>query len=745
MIRKLLLPSMLVGLVVSSAACAAPWTTPTPIVIVVTATPGPMSPPAQSTGSPSPTPSATPQATATSQPNKVAMVGAEMLNVRLGPGTGYPVISTVRGGSFLQVVAQDSAGGWLLVWLPDGTEGWVNRSYTDFLGVVAAAPTPHSLPTATPTPIRGGWLGEYYANLTLVGEPQLTRYDPAVRFNWGYAAPSAEMPVDNFSVRWSRFLYLTGGAYRFSVQCDDAVRIWLEGELIIDRWHDASGATYSAERTLTSGQHALRIEFYEARGAASIQFWWERISQFPHWRGEYFSNATLQGVPVLERNDEGIDFDWSGGAPAPGLPGDGFSARWTRSLTLNEGSYRFHALVDDGLRLYVDGYLILDGWQDGSQREITADHKLAAGIHSLRVEYYERRGEARVRVWWEQLSAYPDWRGEYWSNRNLAGSPVLVRNDAAIDFNWGQASPALGLPADGFSARWVRTLHFDAATYRFHVLVDDGVRLWVGDQLLIDQWRDGSQRELVAEQAIAWGAHTVQVQYYEHANDALIRVWWEVAPSPSYADWKGQYWTNPALSGSPALVRNDTAIDFNWGTGSPGPGLPADGFSSRWSRWVEFQAGAYRLYAQADDGIRCYLDGSLVVDEWHDSAGDGVYMVDLVLSGPRRLVVEYFERSGGAMARFWWKRTGPVPTLTPTTTPTSPKPSPTMTATPTTVPTVTPTPTGTPTSAPTMTPTPTATPTPTETETPTPTPTGTETPTPTETETPTPTSTPGVQ
>jgi hypothetical protein len=525
------------------------------------------------------------------------------------------------------------------------------------------------------------------------------------------------MPVDNFSVRWSRWLYLAGGPYRFNVRCDDGIRVWLDGELIIDRWQAASSVTHSAERTLASGNHALRVEYYEARGAASILFWWERVSSFRQWRGEYFSNVSLQGAPALERNDPAIDFDWHQGAPAPGLPTDGFSARWTRTLPFSEGLYRFHAVVDDGIRIYSDGYLLIDGWQDGSLRTITADHKLAAGNHSIRVEYYERSGEALVRVWWEQLSAYPDWRGEYWSNRSLAGSAVLVRNDAAIDFNWGQGSPALGVVADNFSARWERSLHFDAGTYRFHAVVDDGVRLWVDGELLIDGWYDGSRRELVAERAIAWGAHTVQVQYYEHADEALIRVWWEVVPSPSYPDWKGEYWANPDLSGTPDLVRNDGAIDFNWGTGAPALGLPTDDFSSRWSRWVDFQAGAYRLYAQADDGIRCYLDGSLVLDEWHDSVADEVYMVDLVLSGPRRLIVEYFERSGGALARFWWRRTGPVPTPTPTVTPTPSDSAPTMTPTPpedTPAKTAAPTPTSSPT--PTDTPTETATPTATETQ-----------------------------
>ncbi|MBC8448822.1 MAG: SH3 domain-containing protein [Chloroflexi bacterium] len=705
--RRLSLLSLLLPVGLFLAGCITFTATPTPIVIVVTATPEPTSAPTLAV-------TATPEPTGAGQPTSVAMVVGEALNVRRGPGTNYPVVTTVSGGSFLVVVGQDSTGGWLLVWLPDGVEGWVNRTFTDFRGTVPVSSTLPPLPTATPAPVPAAWRGEYFNNLSLVGVPVLVRNDTAVSFDWGYASPAADLPMDRFSVRWSRTLSFAGGSYRFYARSDDGVRVWLDGELIVDQWRDASGATYSAERALKAGEHALRIEYYEAAGVAQIQFWWERLSDFPQWRGEYFANVNLEGTPLLERNDPVIDFNWAHDAPSARLPVDGFSARWTRTLAFSEGLYRFRAVVDDGLRLYVDGYLVLDGWRDGSRREMSAEHKLSAGNHSLRLEYYDRSGEALIQLGWEKVTTYPDWRGEYWNNRGLEGTPVLTRNDATVDFNWGLGAPAVGIPADNFSARWTRPLYFDAATYRFHVLVDDGVRLWVDDRLIIDEWRDGSRREVVAEQALAQGAHTVQVQYYDRVGEALIRLWWEKVPAPSFTDWKGEYWANRELSGHPLLARNDVGIDFDWQTGAPAPGLPADGFSARWSRWVDLETGLYRFYALADDGIRCYLDGSLILDEWHDSVGDEVYVFDLVLAGPRRLVVEYYEQTGGAQVKFWWKWVGAPPSPTPTATPTPAQ----ATATPTRVPTRTPTPTATPTSAPTLTPTPTVTPTDTPTVTP---------------------------
>jgi hypothetical protein len=157
------------------------------------------------------------------------------------------------------------------------------------------------------------------------------------------------------------------------------------------------------------------------------------------------------------------------------------------------------------------------------------------------------------------------------------------------------------------------------------------------------------------------------------------------------------------LQGDPSLVRNDRNIDFRWGTGPPAAGLPADNFSARWSRQVTFKPGVYRFSSQADDGIRFYLDGNLVLDEWHDSSGEKTYRVEKPLSGSHRLMVDYYESGGQALVKFEWKRVSDLPTATPT---------------PTSTPTVEPTPTAT------------ATPEPTPTETPTPEPTPTETPTP---------------
>jgi hypothetical protein len=370
------------------------------------------------------------------------------------------------------------------------------------------------------------------------------------------------------------------------------------------------------------------------------------------WRGEYYGNPDLAGNPTLVRNDVAIDFDWQG-APADGLPADGFSVRWTRVFSFEAGPYRFHAVVDDGVRLWVDDHLVLDEWRDGGQREVIGDWTVLAGNHTVRIEFYDRAGRATIHAWWDKNSSiYPDWEGQYWANADLSGAPVLVQNEGAIDFNWGTGSIAGGMPTDNFSARWMRIASFDAGTYRFHVVMDDAARMWVDNNLIVDSWRDGAAREVTADVTMTSGPHLLRVEYYERGGEAQIHAWWEKlsagpTPSPSppptpgaSAVWRGRYWANMDFRGQPKLVRNSKAIDFDWGTGAPAPEMPADHFSIRWERSMSFAPGTYVFHAQADNGVRFYLDGSLLLDEWY-SSGKDVYDVDAALDGPHTLVVEY--------------------------------------------------------------------------------------------------------
>jgi hypothetical protein len=370
------------------------------------------------------------------------------------------------------------------------------------------------------------------------------------------------------------------------------------------------------------------------------------------WRGEYYSNIDLVGTPVV-RDDAQVNFNWGTSSPIAGIPADYFSARWTRQLDFSAGTYLFHVRVDDGTRLWVDGRLVIDEWHNATFQTYTAQVTLTGGTHAIRLEMFERTGLASIVLWWEQAQSYPQWRGEYFNNTNLIGSPVVVRNDSDVNFNWGAGAPARRLPADNFSVRWTRQLYFAAGTYRFTVDVDDGARLWVDGRLLINQWHDGIA-SYSANVSLTEGAHTIRLEVYEHLGGAMARLSWAV--SNRYPDWMGSYFNNPNLQGNPVLVRNDKKIDFRWGKAAPVSGLPVNSFSVRWARWAEFDQGVYEFCAVSDDGVRVFLDGRLIINEWHDSSGD-TYCANVAVSRDTHKVrVDYYDHLERATIRVWWDK-----------------------------------------------------------------------------------------
>nr|MBC7244024.1 hypothetical protein [Chloroflexota bacterium] len=267
-------------------------------------------------------------------------------------------------------------------------------------------------PTHAPTKPISAWRGEYYNNTAFSGIPTVTRSDPVIDFQWQNGSPAEGLPADQFAVRWTGAWSFEAGTYRFYAQVDDGVRLWLDAHLIIDRWHESTGALYSADAYLSTGSHAVRVEYFDAWDNAYARVWWEYRGPniavaAPDWKAEYYDNMTLSGTPFLVLNERAIDFDWGAGAPATGMNTDHFSARWTRTISLDTGTYRFYALSDDGVQLWIDDTIVIDHWMDGAAQTYVGDLHLLQGSHTIRVHYYENAGQAVIKVWWELLPATP--------------------------------------------------------------------------------------------------------------------------------------------------------------------------------------------------------------------------------------------------------------------------------------------------------------------------------------------------
>lgn len=251
------------------------------------------------------------------------------------------------------------------------------------------------------------------------------------------------------------------------------------------------------------------------------------------------------------------------------------------------------------------------------------------------------------------------WRGEYYNNLNLAGEPILVRDDLTLEFNWGSGSPDPNLPADNFSVRWSRPFEFaEEGDYRFWADVDDGVKLYLDGWLIIDEWNTNPYVLHSGSFAgIKPGVHTLMVEFFEAGGDAHIKVWFEKTVV-STGKWVGEYYNNPDFRGPPFLIREDDDIDFDWGDDEPASGMPDDNFSVRWQRVVVLEAADYDFEATIaeEDRVKIYLDDWPILEEDSDDGGTATGSFNDVGAGIHTIRVEYQDFSDDARIEVDWER-----------------------------------------------------------------------------------------
>jgi beta-glucosidase len=124
---------------------------------------------------------------------------------------------------------------------------------------------------------------------------------------------------------------------------------------------------------------------------------------------------------------------------------------------------------------------------------------------------------------------------------------------------------------------------------------------------------------------------------------------------------RGEYFDNNALGGSPRLVRTDPRVDFGWTLNAPGPGIPFDWYSVRWTGRLTVPAeGVRTLGVEGNDGYRLYLDGTLLIDDWAKrSYGSRLVPVALGPGSSHELRLEFFESTGNARVKLVWDANAP--------------------------------------------------------------------------------------
>lgn len=132
------------------------------------------------------------------------------------------------------------------------------------------------------------------------------------------------------------------------------------------------------------------------------------------------------------------------------------------------------------------------------------------------------------------LGTYYTWTGSSPPNFGAISNLVLARIDGTINFNWWNGSPSPSVPSDHFAVRWmgyVQPRYSQAETYSFFMRTDDGVRLWVDGQLVVNRWQDQTPTEYSGNIQLGEGCPLVPVviEYYENNSTAVADMRWESA------------------------------------------------------------------------------------------------------------------------------------------------------------------------------------------------------------------------
>ncbi len=372
------------------------------------------------------------------------------------------------------------------------------------------------------------WLAEYYSNMNLSGDPVRTAEEVRVDYDWGEDGPNG-LPDDYFSIRWTGDWEFETGRYTFWLDVDDGVRLWLDDTELISAW-----TMYAKSETktliVTEGRHRLTLEYYEQAGDAAVRLHWRRTDLYPRWEGSYYRLPWAEGDKMYTRMDDAIEFEWGEGCPDGLLQCDGFSIVWEAKPVFPKGTNRIYVYADDGYQLLMDGSLLQEGgWQDGQPGGQEDDYYQLefkqVEEHKIAYRYQDRGGLAEARLWIQDMEQ-PAWTVEYYNNRDLAGAPSATKTDYVIFHDWKWDKPLKSLYNDRFSVRWSGQRHFAAGCYRFGLFADDGVRLWVDGELLIDAWYDGRDAHYAPATYLSTGDHEVIVEYYENLGEAEIRFWW---------------------------------------------------------------------------------------------------------------------------------------------------------------------------------------------------------------------------
>ncbi len=627
--------------------------------------------------------------------------------VRAGEAAGWDTVQTRDGSKFTgrveiragQIALHSTAG-------QDVTIPLTNLLQLDFRKTTL---------TAQETGGKGnGLLGVYYNTTNLTG-PAILRLDETINFEWeAKSSPLPGIKPEYYSIRWMGQVEAPQtDTYTFYLGSDDGGRLWVAGKGPIQQWQRREYTEMNVTVPLEAGKkYDLKMEYFAGTGNARARLWWSRPdlpkmivprerlyagSLRPEYKADiqsgqgllatYYSHPDLTGSS-FSRVDPAVDFEWSGSVPAPaaGLreqwlkltakikAGTNALAQFRQANDLSPGKESEAKAKAYRNRLDRQVDELTRKLDQAKNRRTRAEEELArakqrgrnatAGEAALertkQQEAADTEALTTARRTLEEIKAVPA--------KHEAMMRELAADQAALDtvdkrlteaLSAGGKQAAPGISPAFFSARWLgQVMAEKTEPYSFYVVADEGARLWVNAELVIDRWEQAAAGELRATVPLRAGERCdLRLETRNTDDRGVARLLWSSPsvpksvipqrllypskPSPGSgggADENlvlppGVMLTSGVLIQRPAINADDTAVRFE--------GALKDYFVpiTRVAR-IQVRPLTRAVVAQLQPGRvgallnnRDFIEGELV------SLKDGVLRISSVLFGVRKFDV----------------------------------------------------------------------------------------------------------
>ncbi len=368
---------------------------------------------------------------------------------------------------------------------------------------------------------------------------------------------------------------------------------------------------------------------------------------------QYFTGNTVTRV------DPTVDFDWGAGAPAPGIGTDDFSVRWTGEIEMpnwgggNRQWVDFRTRTDDGVRVYIDGTLVIDNWTDhGPTQDVGAIRLRRGQRYPIVIEFYERGGGAVMEFEWDP----PGIGGGY----QIVPQAYLysLRPPEIVSVLTGSSTTGVCGDLQVLEVTFDQPVDNNEAEDENNYVIPGGPN--VASAALS---ADGLTVTLTLDAPLVEGqVHSLEVGNIESPAGTII------SPNPAVTSFTplagiqqpglvGTYYDQNGVPGAfftgTETERVDSVIDFDWGTGAPsGTTAGADNFSVIWEGFIDVPANVYVEFTVfADDGALLYVDGVLLVNTNNDTSSGAQWGF---APGRHSIELQYAEVTGQADVELRW-------------------------------------------------------------------------------------------